>query len=384
MERMWDAVVVGLGAMGMSTLWQLATRGARVLGVERHSVAHDRGSSHGGSRIVRKAYFEHTNYVPLLTRADELWGELERESRTRIVHRCGVLYGGASTSSVLGGVKSSAAMHAIDIESLTPTGAARRFPALLGCAEPVDEFLLEPNAGFARPERAITAMANVASRAGAHIRLQARVDSWREDDGTIEVCMQGRVERAHTLILAAGAWTPTLLPDTARVITNTRQVMAWVTPRAPGSCDEHSLPAFFIERDAGPPIYGVPMASDQPGEQGVKVGFHGGGSLCDPDSMDRVVTDAERMQFSQALARAVPGAAGSVSAARVCIYSSSPDDHFIIDRVSTSASVFAAFGMGGHGFKFSPVIGSALADLAMTGHTELPIGFLGKKRLGLG
>ncbi len=383
-QRPWDAIVVGLGAMGMAAAWCLASRGARVLGIDRHQLGHDRGSSHGGSRIVRQAYFEHADYVPLLRRADELWREIELASLTRLVHRCGVIYGGPNGSAVLAGVKASAQAYGIALERLTVAQASSRFSALEGCLERVDEFVLEPNAGFVRPERAILAMAESAQWRGAHMRPGVRVDSWRARDGIIEVNAGGCTEVTQSLILTQGAWVGEFIAEAQSMVTNTRQVMAWVTPRTPTLCDEHSLPAFFIERESGVTIYGVPTATDQPGPLGVKIGFHGGGQPCHPDALDRTVTSEEREAFARALERAVPGAAGSVNAAAVCMYSSTPDDHFVVDRVSTQARVFSAFGMGGHGFKFAPVIGSALADLAMVGRTSLSIGFLQKNRFARG
>lgn len=383
MKPPWDAIVVGVGAMGAAALWCLASRGARVLGIERHWIGHDLGSSHGGSRIVRYAYFEHPAYVPLLVRSRDLWREIELASRTRIVHPCGVVYGGRASSEVLAGVKASARIHGIAIESIAPATIGERFGALAGCREEVDEYLFEPGAGFLRAERAIVAMTQSAQRRGACLRVGVRCESWRECEGLVEVAIEGRIEKTKALILCPGAWAASMSGLPSIRLHNTRQVIAWITPTNPQQCSEYKLPAFFVEREAGRPIYGVPMASDQATPLGVKVGLHGGGSACDPDTLDRSVTAAESEELSQALARAVPGAGGTVTATSVCMYTNTPDDHFIIDRIG-AGPVYTAIGLCGHGFKFAPVIGEALAELALEGSTRHAIDFLRENRFSRG
>lgn len=382
MSQQWDAIVVGMGAMGSAALWHLARRGARVLGIEQFSRGHDRGSSHGGSRIIRFAYFEHSDYVPLLRRSSELWSELEQRSGSKLIHSCGVLYGGVHASEVIAGVKQSSQLHGIAIESIDPAQISNRFPAFAKCAEPIDEFLFEPNAGFVRPERAICAMLDDAQRNGAIIREGEIVQEWRESGESVEVTAGGVTHLARELVLCPGAWTPELARAIDVPLVNTRQVIGWITPREPARGESHAMPAFFMERENGVPIYGIPMASDQGTPSGIKVGFHGAGQVCDPNTIDRVVRADEILALERAFARAAPGVAGAVTASSVCMYTNTPDGHFVIDRMPGFQRTSIACGFCGHGFKFAPVVGEILADLAMNGRTDLPADFLLRKRFG--
>lgn len=381
MSREWDAIVVGLGAMGAAALWHLARRGARVLGIERFSRGHDRGSSHGGSRIIRYAYFEHPDYVPLLRRSGELWTELERASQSKLVHQSGVLYGGMRGSEVLAGVKASANQHRIALESIDPHRIGDRFAAFAKCAEPIDEFLFEPGAGFIRPERAICAMIEQAELHGAVVRESTTVESWHESAECAEVVVQGESLRARAIILCPGAWTAEVARSLGVALINTRQVIAWITPHEHDRADARVMPAFFIERESGAAMYGVPMSPDQQSPLGIKVGFHGDGAVCHPDSLDRQVRAQEIDLMDRAVARVMPGVAGSVTDSAVCIYTNTLDGHFIIDRMPGSQRTSIACGFCGHGFKFAPVVGEVLADFAMRGSTALPIDFLRIDRL---
>ncbi|MDA0215246.1 MAG: N-methyl-L-tryptophan oxidase [Planctomycetota bacterium] len=381
MSQQWDVIVVGMGAMGSAAVWHLARRGKRVLGIEQFSRGHDRGSSHGGSRIIRFAYFEHSDYVPLLQRSDMLWKEIEKRSGEKLVHRCGVLYGGVHSSEVIAGVKHSSQLHGIPIESINPAQIGSRFPAFAKCSEPIEEFLFEPNAGFVRPERAICAMLDDAQRNGAVLREGQAVQEWRERGEGVEVTAGGVTHLARELVLCPGAWTHELAQAINVPLVNTRQVIGWITPREPTRGDSQVMPAFFIERENGVPMFGVPMASDQGSPSGIKVGFHGDGQECFADSIDRVVRRDEMTAIEAAFARAAPGVAGAVTASSVCMYTNTPDGHFIIDRIPGCQRTTIACGFCGHGFKFAPVVGEILADLAQMGETKLPADFLRRKRL---
>ena len=380
MDRPWDVIVLGLGAMGSAALWHLAKRGARVLGIEQFSRAHALGSSHGGSRIFRTAYFEHADYVPLLRRAALGWSELERESSTRLMHKCGVLYGGLAGSAVIAGVRESARLHGIDLETISPSDLGGRFPAFAGCREPLTDFVFEPGAGFIRPEWAILAFLKCAEQAGACVRDATRVRSWEECGEGVTVLAGERIERAKKLVICGGPWAPALVPQLGVELVNTREVIGWVAPRNPAAADEQAMPAFFMERIGGDPMYGIPTARDQESPQGVKIGVHGRGRVCDPDAMDRVVTERERLALEQMIGRIAPNAAGRVTDSAVCIYTNTPDDHFVIDRLRNHERVTVAAGFCGHGFKFAPVVGEIVADLALDGITRLPADFLRANR----
>ncbi len=380
MSPQWDVIVVGVGAMGSAAIWQLQRRGLRVLGIERFSRGHARGSSHGGSRIFRFAYFEHSDYVPLLRRADSHWIELEQTSEQRLLHRCGVLYGGKVGSEVIAGVKHSAKTHGIAIESIAREAIESRFPAFSNCAEPIGEFLFEPNAGFVRPERAICAMIAQSERLGAVVRENTIVSGWRENGDCVEVDAGGVTECAKNLVLCPGAWTADLARSLDVPLVNSRQVIGWITPDQLRHSDAGSMPAFFIERESGAPMYGIPMVADQGSPTGIKIGFHGAGDPCHPNSVDRVVRGDELRSMEVAFARVAPGVAGAVTNSAVCMYTNTPDEHFIIDRMPGTDRVSIACGFCGHGFKFAPVIGEILADLVVHGETSLPIHFLRRNR----
>ena len=369
-----------MGAMGSAAVWHLARRGMRVLGIEQFSRGHNRGSSHGGSRIIRNAYFEHSNYVPLLRRSDVLWNELEERSGAKLIHRCGLLYGGLHASEVIAGVRHSALLHGIQFESIEPAKISNRFPAFAKYAEPIEEFIFEPHAGFVRPERAICAMLADAEENGAIVREGAAVDHWHERADFVEVTAGGITECADALVLCPGAWTPELARELNVPLVNARQVIGWITPYESRQDESNAMPAFFMEREGGASMYGVPTASDQGMPSGIKVGFHGDGQECTADSIDRVVRAEEISAIEKAFARAAPSLAGAVTASTVCMYTNTPDGHFVIDRMPRLRRTSIACGFCGHGFKFAPVVGEILADLAMRGETNLPADFLRQNR----
>ncbi len=380
MRNTWDVIVIGLGAMGSAALWQLSRRGARVLGIEQGSIGHALGSSHGGSRIFRMAYFEHPDYVPLLRRAARGWSEIERASQTRLMNQCGLLYGGMTGSKVIAGVKDSARMYGIALDVVNRRDLGERFPVFAHSCEPMSEYLFEPGAGFVRPERSIRSFVRVAQRSGAHVRERTRVDHWEESGERVEVHAGGVVETTKQLVICAGPWMAHCAPQFAAPVVNTRQVIGWVSSHDPVSAASYQMPAFFMEREAGEPLYGIPTAHDQDPPYGVKIGIHGDGSVCDPDSIDRRVHAHETQELEAIMQRVAPGAAGPVTASAVCMYTNTPDGDFVIDRVPQSHRVTVAGGFCGHGFKFAPVIGELLAEIALAGSTTLPTGFLKRDR----
>lgn len=385
-----DAIVIGVGSMGASTCMQLAKRGARVLGIERFSIPHDGGSHHGGSRIIRDCYFEHPSYVPLLLRCGTLWQVLEADcahiaarsacgAPAPIVHRPGVLYLGPAGSEVVEQSAASGARHSVPCEQLSGTQLRERFPQF---AIPAGwNALFEPGAGFVRPERAVAAWAHVARAHGAQIHDHERVLEWHETATGVRVKTDRRSYDARRLILTAGAWTPALAAQLGVPLTPLRVVIAWLTPREPAPCVAPRMPVWYIDRGAGlPGIYGIPTAPDQGCPAGVKIALHGNGTPCDPDAPRVPPSDLELAEIHALAAQFVPCCAGPASASSTCLYTMSPDAHFIVDRMPQCEHTYIAAGFSGHGFKFAPVLGEALADLAMTGATDLPIAFLSKMR----
>ncbi|MFO0961737.1 MAG: N-methyl-L-tryptophan oxidase [Phycisphaerales bacterium] len=385
-----DAIVLGVGTMGASACMHLASRGARVLGIERFGVPHERGSHHGGSRIVRECYFEGPAYVPLLLRCTPAWDALERESAAcggppvgtaPILHRPGVLYLGARSSAVVVASGRSGGAHGVACETLDAAGVHARFPQFHAPADWCG--LFEPGAGFVRPERAVAAFARVARARGARIHEHERALSWEElPGGGVRVVTDRGEHRAGALVLCAGAWTPALAAAMGVRLTPLRVVIGWYAPRDPAACASPGMPVWYIDRGEGVPgIYGIPTAPDQGEPAGVKVAMHGDGTPCDPDA-PRVPASARELEaIRAALEELVPCAAGAATAGSTCLYTMSPDGDFVVDRMPGCRRVFVAAGFSGHGFKFAPVVGEILADFVQHGTSPLPAHFLTMARL---
>lgn len=366
--------------MGAAACLELARRGKRVLGLEQHRLGHDLGSSHGGSRIVRDCYFEAPDYVPLLLACREGWERLERDSGERIVHRCGVLYIGSAQSEVLRESERSGRAFEVPFERLDAAGVRGRFPQF---RMPGDwNGLFEPQAGFARPERAVRAASELARRAGASIREGVRVRGWHENAGGVCVQTEQGAFEAGALVLTAGAWTAGLAAALGIPMVPLRVPIAWLQPRDEAACRMPAMPVWYADRPGRSGLYGVPMADDQGSPYGVKVAMHGDGRAVDPDALREAATLDELEAIRAATDEFLPCAAGGVTAGSTCLYTMSPDAHFVVDRMPGRQRVFVACGFSGHGFKFMPVMGRVLADLAIEGRTRLPIDFLAGGRFG--
>jgi sarcosine oxidase len=369
---MYDVIVVGLGGMGSATAYQLAGRGKKVLGLELHTPAHDRGSSHGGSRLIRQAYFEDPAYVPLVLRAYELWERLEAETGRDLMRLCGGLMLGLRGSEVLEGSLRSAREHGLPCELLESEEVKRRFPALVPDRETVA--LYEGRAGFLRPEATINAHLGRAVALGAELHFEEAVLSWEASASEDRVRVETPVAtyEAERLVITAGAWTPALLADLSLPLQPERRVIYWFEPE--GSTEPFlpgSFPVFIWEPEDGNTFSCFPLLT---GERGVKtVFFRAGGVPCTPETLDRQVRDEEIDFIREYLAKYVPSLAGRCSEAVVCMYTNTPDEHFVIDLYPGHPQVSFASPCSGHGFKFASVVGEIMADLADDGATRHPI-----------
>lgn len=372
---MSDVIVIGVGTMGAAACLELARRGVRVLGLEQFGVPHTLGSHHGHSRMFRMSYYEHPDYVPLLKRAYDGWKGLEREAGVRLFHETGALYLGRADRALIRGSLESARAHRLAHEVLDRAALELRFPQF----RPPSGFLgvFEPSAGFVEPEAAVGVMADRAMRLGAQIHGHEPVESWAAGKAGCVVKTAKDEYRADRLIFCGGAWSSKLMKDLGVPLTVTRQVQGWVQPRGPDSFTEGRFPCWAFENPDGSLFYGFPMAPTKPG---LKLARHARGVVFDPDSTDRRARPGDERDFLEGLECLSPEAAGPVVSIGVCLYTNSPDSHFIIDRHPKHERVALACGFSGHGFKFSPVIGEVLADLACAGRTDWPIGFLGLSR----
>jgi sarcosine oxidase len=373
----FDVIVVGVGAMGSSACFELARRGVRVLGIERFDIPHALGSSHGQSRMIRMAYYEHPDYVPLLRRAYERWHELEQISGQKLLYLTGGVYIGPETGELVGGSLRSAREHGLSHELLDTAELRRRYPQF---QVPQDWVALhEPNAGFLLPERVIATYAAAALRVGAQLHGRERVMEWKADERGVLVRTDRADYRADHLIFCGGPWASALIGDLGVKLTVTRQVLAWVWPRQPGQFALGRLPVWAIDHLDGTLHYGFPMMEDVPG---FKVAHHGPGTATDADQVARDPQPGDEDTFRPVLREMIPAADGPLLSMKVCLYTNSPDGHFIIDRHPHHPRSTIACGFSGHGFKFASVVGEILADFAMEGSTKLPAQFLQLSRLG--
>ncbi|MBY0229861.1 MAG: N-methyl-L-tryptophan oxidase [Gemmataceae bacterium] len=349
-----DVIVIGLGGMGTAAAWRLAQRGARVLAFDQFPLGHALGSSHGHSRIIRQAYYEHPAYVPLVRRAWEGWNELDPSLLTPAP----CLSLGPPGSPLVEGVRESARTHGLEVEDLTAEVVVRRWPAFR--LDAGFDAVLERSAGILAVDRCVRAMADEARRLGADLR-EERVLGW--DGGSVRT--ERGAYRAPRLVVAAGPWAKALLPHLP--LTVMRQTAQWFAGEA-------GIPVFIAEA-AGGFFYGLPAHEGR----GVKVSQHyGAPELPGPEGVERTVTEADETPVREFLRRHLPGV-GARTDGSVCLYTLTPDRHFVIDRVGEAA---VAAGFSGHGFKFAPVVGEILADLALEGGTRWPIGLFAAGRFG--
>lgn len=363
--------------MGSAACWYLARRGQRVLGLEQFTTPHENGSHAGQSRIIRKAYFEHADYVPLLERAYENWRSFEVETGQSFYYRTGIVYVGRSGNENISGIRYSAGIHGIPIENWDPEKLERIYPAF---KIPRDfDVIFEPDAGFVTPEQAIGMYVEKAVLQGAHIRTHTPVVSWRHESSRIRVVTPREEFSSDKLVITAGAWTSRLVPAVASNLTVTRQVLAWVSPPAPGSFSMGKFPCWFVEDPALGTFYGFPLLPQDrfEGPIGLKLAHHYPGERCAPEELHADVPASELEKLRYFLRTYMPDAGEKIVATRNCLYTNSPDSHFMIDLLpGYDGRVAIACGFSGHGFKFVPAVGEILADLAMKGRTDLPIGFL--------
>jgi len=370
-----DVIVVGLGAMGSAAAYHLARRGVGVIGLEQFTPAHDRGSSHGRSRIIREAYFEHPDYVPLVQRAYEHWRALEEESGVRLLVPTGGLMIGPADGALVQGALASARTHHLPHELITAEQVRRRFPPFR--LQPATVAVQEPNAGVLFPEACVRAHLDGAARAGAVLHFEEPVLRWSANGGGVEVVTAAQTYSAGRLVVTAGPWAPQVLRDLGLPLAVERNVMYWFAPvRDPAAFAPQRFPIYIYEYQQDAFFYGFPAM----GEGGVKVAHHHSGVSCTPETIRREVAPDEVAQMRALLAAHLPDANGALLRTATCLYTNTPDGHFLIDRHPQWNHVILACGFSGHGFKFASVVGEVLADLALDGWTRHPVGLFALRR----
>ncbi|MFI5930699.1 N-methyl-L-tryptophan oxidase [Actinoplanes sp. NPDC051494] len=364
----YDVIVVGLGGMGSAAACHLAARGQRVLGLEKFGPAHDRGASHGGSRITRQSYFESPEYVPLLLRAYELWEKLAHDSGRDVISLTGGVMVGQPDSLTVAGSLRSAQQWGLEHEMLDAKQLRRRFPAM--DPDPEEVALYEAKAGFVRPEETVRAHLQLTT---ADLRFDEPMVRWEPTaDGGVRVDTDAGSYTAGHLVITPGPWAPQLLADLGVPFVIERQVQYWFQPS--GGVDPFrpaNFPIYIWEDRDGSQVYGFPAIDGPSG--GAKIAFFRRGVPTTPETIDRVVHESEIADMSARARRHLPDLPGTFLRAKTCLYSNTPDEHFIIAPHPRTPSVTVACGFSGHGFKFVPVVGEIIADLATTGTTKLPI-----------
>lgn len=373
--RSFDVIVAGAGGMGTAAAAHLARRGASVLTIDRFPPGHARGSSHGQSRLIRLAYFEHPDYVPLLRRARDLWRELEVDTGATLLTESGLVTSGPPGSSVIAGTLRSAREHGLAIERYAAAEAAARWPAL---RMPDDwEAVFEPRAGHLAVEACVAAHAEIARRHGGVIEADHEIRGWRITNDAVLVETSRETLSAGRLVLCPGPWAAGLLRLPAIPFTVLRKSLFWYAPSAGlTSVDAAALPAFAFDTPQGF-FYGFPQLD----ARGLKLANHSGGHVVsDPLLVDRRIDETEQATIEAWLAAHLPGVGRGRTAHEVCLYTMSPDHHFVLGLHPEHRQVVVAAGFSGHGFKFASVIGEVLADLATSAATQHPIGFLSPRR----
>lgn len=374
----YDVIVIGIGAMGSATLWQLAKRGLRVLGLERFDIPHAHGSSHGVSRIIRLPYYESPEYVPLLRRAYELWREIEAASSRELLVITGSVDASPEDDPLFQGALASARSHDLEHEVLTGSEVNVRFP---GYALPGTHLaLFQPQGGLVASERAIVAHVEAAQAHGAEVRAREQVRDWHADGSGVRVETDKGVYAAERLVVTAGAWIGSLVTELSRLAVPERQVLAWLQPQAPALFAPSRFPVFNLQVDEGR-YYGLPVY-DVPGFKFGRYHHRGqtgapGAVSGEPDTEDEAMLRA----FGE---RYFPQGSGPTIALRQCMFTNTPDEHFIVDTHPAHPNVVVASPCSGHGYKFASVMGEVLADLASgDGTTAHDIRFLRLSRPAL-
>jgi sarcosine oxidase len=356
-------IVVGLGAMGSAALCQLARRGVRATGLEQFAPGHDRGSSHGPTRIMRLAHFENAAYVPLMRRAYALWRELENIAGQKLLHITGIAEIGPADGEIVQGTLAAARNYDLDREIVDAGELMRRYP---GFKIPQHyKAVLQPDGGYIEAERAIAATLGVAKAAGAVVRSGEKVLAIAPRGDGVRVTTDRATIDADGAIMTAGPWLNALVPELRLPLTVTRQVVGWFDPDDAAKFAEDRFPVFILESRHGT-HYGLPAY----GRRGIKVAkHHHCNEAVEPDSCDRTVTAEDEAAIRAPLAQFLPGANGRLLDAQTCLYTMTPDGTFIIDRAPGCPRLVIASPCCGHGFKFAPVVGEIVADLATRGTT---------------
>ncbi|MBK78517.1 MAG: N-methyl-L-tryptophan oxidase [Flavobacteriaceae bacterium] len=375
----YDVIVIGVGSMGSSACYHIAKQGLSVLGLEQFDIPHEMGSHTGQSRIIRKAYFEHPNYVPLLERAYQNWRSLEKEISNQIYFKTGLLYFGPSNHLLIKGTQKSAIKYGIKVNELDREEQLDKFPQFKVPENYTN--LIEVDAGFVTPERAILSYTEQALKYKAIIHTKEKTLEWSKKDDIIQVKTNKQIYKCKKLVLTAGAWTSKF--SNIKNLNVTRQILAWAKPEKPDMFELNNFPCWtFADPSVNGIYYGFPSLPRFTFEEpsGFKFAHHTKGKLTDPDIVNRNVSKEEEKTLVEAIKKFIPKGIETITSLKTCLYTYSPDEDFILDFYNNNEDVVIASGFSGHGFKFASVIGEILSELVTKGKSIHPINFLKSNR----
>ena len=364
----FDVIVVGVGGMGSATVYELASRGFLVLGIDRYNIPNHMGSSHGISKIIRLAYHEDPSYVPLVRRSYELWHRLEQMVDERLLVQTGTIRGGPEHGAMFSGSLKACQIHELGHEVLDADALKRRFPSYTVPSGTMS--VVQREGGFLLSEKCISSYVFAALELGAHINGRERVVNWEPTDlGVIVETDKGAYSAKH-LVISSGSWVSSLVPQLLEFAKPEKQVVGWFRPLIPELFTIEQFPVFGLEVKEGR-FYGFP---DYDG-RGLKVGcYHHFNEQVDPDDFDRAVSLNDEVLLRDFIGQYFPAALGSTLALQTCLFTNTPDGHFILDRHPEYPQVLLAAGFSGHGFKFASVVGEIMADLVEHKESDYDLG----------
>jgi sarcosine oxidase len=360
----FDVIIAGAGAMGSASAFHLAKRGCKVLALDRFHPPHTLGSTHGESRIIREAYFEHPLYVPLVQRAYELWDELSNIAGEKLLLQTGGLMIGPAAGVIVSGARRSAETHRLQHEMLSAPDVTRHYPAIRPKADMIA--VCEPRAGVLFPERCIEAHIKAAELAGAQFKFNKVITSWKAGHAQVEITTPTGKYIAKQLVISAGSWVKELVPQMP--VTVERQVLVWFKPADPGVFQPDRCPIYICEYDSHHYFYGFPDLGN-----GVKVALHHEGEKVNPNTANRDVSPEEIRNLRKEIDPFLPSLSTEAVNAVACLYTNMPDENFLLDRHPDFPEVLVCSPCSGHGFKFSSAIGEIVADLATNGTTRFDL-----------
>jgi sarcosine oxidase len=374
----FDVIVLGVGSMGSAACYYLARHGLRVLGLEQFSIPNELSSHIGQSRLIRKAYYEHPGYVPLLQRAYDNWKHLETIIGEQVYFETGLLYCGMPEHPVMKGIHLSANEYNLRLDKISERQMVQQFAAFN--IPSAYEKILEPGAGFITPGKAIQLYAKKALENNAVIISNIRVNRWKKTKDGFEVQSTNGNYYAKKLVVTTGAWSRSMLPSLSTSLTVTRQALAWMEVNNPSRYALNKFPCWIIAEEGIPGIwYGFPILPGDSfeGPVGFKLAYHFPGQVTDPGTINRLPSAQDEGALIRVMNDYFPGAYKSTLAMKICMYTNTPDEHFIIDYLpGYDKNVIIATGFSGHGFKFASAVGEIIFDLTVSGTTSMPIGFL--------